>query len=262
MPKRTLTRAVRRCRQIIGQSDRQGCVMRSGFLGKAAAFVLLAVRHAGAGRRGSPRIPIPARATRTRTKAWPPPKRMPVQGIDVSWYQLDIDWREVRKAGTRFAFIKATEGGDMLDRRFRENWRESREAGVPRGAYHFVFWCRPARTRSAGSSRTCRRSRTPCRRCSTSSGATRPAAAAPRRRRRAPRCARCCAPSRPITARSPSSTPTSPSTRTCWRERRSSTTIRSGSDRSRPARRSATATVSGSSGSSRHRPRSRGRGRR
>jgi lysozyme len=72
-------------------------------------------------------------------------KRMPVQGIDVARYQLDIDWREVRRAGTRFAFIKATEGGDLLDPKFRENWAEAKEAGVPRGAYHFVFWCRPAR---------------------------------------------------------------------------------------------------------------------
>ena len=68
-----------------------------------------------------------------------------VQGIDVSHYQFDIDWRRVKEAGTRFAFIKATEGGDMLDPRFRDNWREAKEAGVPRGAYHFVFWCRPAR---------------------------------------------------------------------------------------------------------------------
>jgi lysozyme len=72
-------------------------------------------------------------------------KRMAVQGIDVSKYQLEIDWREVKKAGTRFAFIKATEGGDLLDSRFRDNWAESRAAGVPRGAYHFVFWCRPAK---------------------------------------------------------------------------------------------------------------------
>jgi lysozyme len=72
-------------------------------------------------------------------------KRMPIQGIDVSWYQKEIDWAQVKRAGTRFAFIKATEGGDLLDRRFRENWEESRAAGVPRGAYHFVFWCRPAR---------------------------------------------------------------------------------------------------------------------
>jgi len=67
-----------------------------------------------------------------------------VQGIDVSRYQLDIDWLEVKKAGTRFAFIKATEGGDHLDSSFRDNWDGAKEAGVPRGAYHFVFWCRPA----------------------------------------------------------------------------------------------------------------------
>jgi lysozyme len=68
-----------------------------------------------------------------------------VQGIDVSKYQFDIDWKEVKKAGTRFAFIKATEGGDHLDANFRDNWDGAREAGVPRGAYHFVFWCRPAK---------------------------------------------------------------------------------------------------------------------
>jgi lysozyme len=68
-----------------------------------------------------------------------------VQGIDVSKYQHEIDWLEVKKAGTRFAFIKATEGGDHLDSSFRDNWDGAKENGVPRGAYHFVFWCRPAK---------------------------------------------------------------------------------------------------------------------
>jgi lysozyme len=72
-------------------------------------------------------------------------KQKTIQGIDVSRWQQDIDWDRVKSAGTRFAFIKATEGGDLLDRRFRENWDGARAAGVPRGAYHFVFWCRPAR---------------------------------------------------------------------------------------------------------------------
>jgi lysozyme len=72
-------------------------------------------------------------------------RRHAVQGIDVSKYQFDIDWLEVKKAGTRFAFIKATEGGDHLDSNFRDNWDGAKEAGVPRGAYHFVFWCRPAK---------------------------------------------------------------------------------------------------------------------
>lgn len=70
--------------------------------------------------------------------------QMPVQGIDVSQWQGDIDWRMVRAAGIRFAYIKATEGGDHLDAKFNDNWAGAKRAGVPRGAYHFVYWCRPA----------------------------------------------------------------------------------------------------------------------
>lgn len=70
--------------------------------------------------------------------------KMPVQGIDVSRYQGDIDWAAVSAAGTKFAYIKATEGGDHVDPAFRRNWAGARRADVPRGAYHFVYWCRPA----------------------------------------------------------------------------------------------------------------------
>ncbi|MCA3588555.1 MAG: glycoside hydrolase family 25 protein [Methylocystis sp.] len=70
--------------------------------------------------------------------------RYPVHGIDISRWQGDIDWRAVRSAGTRFAFIKATEGGDHIDPRFVQNWNGARAAGIPTGAYHFVYWCRPA----------------------------------------------------------------------------------------------------------------------
>jgi lysozyme len=69
---------------------------------------------------------------------------MPVQGIDVSNWQGDIDWDKVRAAGTQFAFIKATEGGDYLDPKFAQNWEGAKRAGIPRGAYHMVFWCRSA----------------------------------------------------------------------------------------------------------------------
>jgi lysozyme len=68
----------------------------------------------------------------------------PIHGIDVSRWQNDIDWNAVRNAGTRFVFIKATEGGDHIDPRFVANWNGARAAGIPTGAYHFVFWCRPA----------------------------------------------------------------------------------------------------------------------
>jgi lysozyme len=68
----------------------------------------------------------------------------PVHGIDVSKYQGQIDWEQVRAAGVAFAFIKATEGGDRLDDHFHRHWRGARAAGIPRGAYHFFYFCRPA----------------------------------------------------------------------------------------------------------------------
>jgi lysozyme len=67
---------------------------------------------------------------------------MPIQGIDVSYWQGDIDWQRVRESGVHFAFIKATEGGDHLDPKFRQNWDAAKRAGVARGAYHFIYWCR------------------------------------------------------------------------------------------------------------------------
>ncbi|MGR3803414.1 glycoside hydrolase family 25 protein [Marinibacterium profundimaris] len=72
------------------------------------------------------------------------PDRYRIHGIDVARYQGTIDWPEVRRAGISFAYIKATEGGDMVDPKFEENWRNARRAGIPRGAYHFYYFCRSA----------------------------------------------------------------------------------------------------------------------
>nr|WP_099592113.1 GH25 family lysozyme [Amylibacter kogurei] len=72
------------------------------------------------------------------------PWQYAVHGIDVSKYQGDIDWRAVRRSGIKFAYIKATEGGDHLDETFKDNWRGAARAGVKRGAYHFYYFCRPA----------------------------------------------------------------------------------------------------------------------
>lgn len=69
---------------------------------------------------------------------------MPVQGIDVSKYQGDIDWARVRNSGIRFAYLKVSEGGDHVDERFYDYWEGAAAAGIPRGAYHFMYWCRTA----------------------------------------------------------------------------------------------------------------------
>ena len=75
--------------------------------------------------------------------SFPRPHDYPVHGIDVSKFQGDIDWNAVAGSGVKFAWIKATEGGDRADERFQANWTGAKTAGVPRGAYHFVYWCRP-----------------------------------------------------------------------------------------------------------------------
>ena len=72
-----------------------------------------------------------------------------VKGVDVSRYQGEIDWQGLRAGGVRFAYIKATEGAHYRDPRFAENWRRSREAGIPRGAYHFFSMCKPGAEQAA-----------------------------------------------------------------------------------------------------------------
>jgi lysozyme len=64
-----------------------------------------------------------------------------IEGIDVSRYQLAINWDTVAHQGIHFAFVKATEGATHLDTLFQKNWTAIREAGLRRGAYHFF---RPA----------------------------------------------------------------------------------------------------------------------
>lgn len=70
------------------------------------------------------------------------PWSYPIHGIDVARYQGAIDWSTVAKSGVSFAWIKATEGGDLLDAEFKSNWRGAGRAGLPRGAYHFYYFCR------------------------------------------------------------------------------------------------------------------------
>jgi lysozyme len=74
---------------------------------------------------------------------YPHPHDYPIHGIDVSKFQGDIDWNSVANSGVKFAYIKASEGGDHLDERFQANWDGAKAAGIQRGAYHFVYWCRP-----------------------------------------------------------------------------------------------------------------------
>lgn len=72
------------------------------------------------------------------------PWNYPVHGTDVAKYQGEVDWSHVKRNPISFAFVKATEGGDRVDDYFKQNWSQAKAAGIPRGAYHFYYFCRPA----------------------------------------------------------------------------------------------------------------------
>lgn len=64
----------------------------------------------------------------------------PVRGVDVSSYQLEIDWEGLEDEGYKFAFIKATEGSSLVDDRFEYNWDEANDTSIRAGAYHFLSY--------------------------------------------------------------------------------------------------------------------------
>lgn len=61
----------------------------------------------------------------------------PIRGIDISAHNGDIDFNALKAHGISFAYIKATEGTDFIDRKFIDNAAGLRSAGIPTGAYHF-----------------------------------------------------------------------------------------------------------------------------
>ena len=67
-----------------------------------------------------------------------------IRGIDISHYQASIDWEQVRNASLnndpiRFVIIKATEGTNLMDDNFNENFYEAKQNDLIRGAYHFYI---------------------------------------------------------------------------------------------------------------------------
>ena len=61
------------------------------------------------------------------------------QGLDVSHYQGEIDWREVKKHNPdlEFVYVKSTEGKTLIDPMFLANAKGAATQGFKVGAYHF-----------------------------------------------------------------------------------------------------------------------------
>lgn len=71
--------------------------------------------------------------------AAPRPVDKNFDGIDVSKYQLNINWEEIkRNPKIQYVYIKATEGCDHTDHRYEDNIRNARKHGVKVGSYHYL----------------------------------------------------------------------------------------------------------------------------
>jgi lysozyme len=99
----------------------RACPARSPSLLAAAAFALL-------GGCGAMEGNYPLKGDNRPHPGVAAAHRYAVHGIDISRWQGEIDWAAVKGAGTRFVYMKATEGGDHVDPAFQRNW----EGGAPR----------------------------------------------------------------------------------------------------------------------------------
>ena len=60
------------------------------------------------------------------------------EGIDVSDWQGYIDYSQVKSSGIEIVYIKASQGGNIVDSYFRINYRNAKENGLKVGFYHFL----------------------------------------------------------------------------------------------------------------------------
>lgn len=69
-----------------------------------------------------------------------------VRGLDVSHYQGNVDFKQVRASGVEFVFAKCTEGG--ADDKYAQNKAGAKSAGLLFGGYHFFHPSKDSRAQA------------------------------------------------------------------------------------------------------------------
>lgn len=67
---------------------------------------------------------------------------MGIKGIDVSKWQGNIDWYKVKNSGIDFAILRegyGRENPNQIDKKFEQNYKGAKEAGVKVGVYHYSY---------------------------------------------------------------------------------------------------------------------------
>lgn len=60
-----------------------------------------------------------------------------IHGIDLSHYQGTVFWETVGESKMAYVYLKATEGGDNVDDRYKQNIDLAHRYGLKVGSYHF-----------------------------------------------------------------------------------------------------------------------------
>lgn len=61
-----------------------------------------------------------------------------LEGIDVSEFQGDINFNEVKNAGIEVVYIRSSASHSYIDAKFERNYKGAKEAGLKIGFYHYV----------------------------------------------------------------------------------------------------------------------------
>jgi len=69
---------------------------------------------------------------------------MTIGGIDISKWNGNWDAAKAKAAGAAFVFIKASQA-TFTDPLFKVNWQRAKDAGLLRGAYHYLDYTKPSR---------------------------------------------------------------------------------------------------------------------
>ncbi len=69
-------------------------------------------------------------------------------GVDISYYQANVDMAKLKEQNIEFVYIKATEGSSHRDEMFAVNSKNAEEAGLLSGAYHFFSYDTPGKTQA------------------------------------------------------------------------------------------------------------------
>ena len=72
------------------------------------------------------------------TKALEPASRPLYDGIDVSEWQRDINFTEVKNAGIDIVYIRSSVGSNYVDPYFKRNYEEAKRNDLKVGFYHYV----------------------------------------------------------------------------------------------------------------------------